>query len=310
MRRPQSIDTYIGQSGLKPILQAEIKAAQKGGKTFRHTLLYGSAGCGKSSLAGVIAKTLNYEVVQLCASKEWTPTRIANMLLELPIPGYGPGGVRQSANAPRYVIIFDELHALPSTSYEALYHPLEDQECYHQTGVSWLPDFCMIGCTTAPHDLPKPLRDRFALQFRVTLYTPTELAQIVANQFPVDDVLALEIGKRSRGVPRIALNYAESVINYGGLSYFDAVSVDSVGRTPLDREYMAILDKLGRPVSIRTLASMLSEEVSVLQEIVEPFLLTIGDLEITPKGRTRLGAEVGQIRGPKTVDTIVSKLLR
>jgi Holliday junction DNA helicase RuvB len=310
MRRPQDLSTYVGQSELKPILEAEIKAAQKGGKTFRHALLYGSAGCGKSSLGRVISNTLGYQTIQICASKDWTPSRIAQMFLELPIPGYGPGGVRQSANAPRYCIIVDEIHAMPSTSYESLYHPLEDQECYHQTGVSWLPDFCMIGCTTSPSSLPKPLRDRFPLHFRVGLYQPVELAQILTNQFPIDQKTALEIGKRSRGVPRVAINYAESVLNYGGLDYFTAVNIDDMGRTPLDRAYLEVLDRIGRPASIRTIGSMLAEEVSVLQELVEPFLLSIGDLQITPKGRARLGYETNQVRGPKVDNDVVDKLLR
>jgi len=309
MRRPQDLKSYVGQSSLKPILEAEIRAAQQGGKTFRHALLYGSAGCGKTSLGRVIANSLGYNTVQICASKEWTPSKIAQLLLELPIPGYGPGGVRQSINAPKYAIIVDEIHAFPSTSFESLYHPLEDQECYHQAGVSWLPDFCMIGCTTSPHSLPKPCRDRFPLHFRVGLYTSDELAQIITNQFPIDRDTALEIGKRSRGVPRVAINYADSVLNYGGLHYFTAVNIDEMGRTPLDRAYLEVLDKIGRPASIRTIGSMLSEEVSVLQELVEPFLLSIGDLQITPKGRARLGFETNNIRGPK-VEDVVSKLLR
>lgn len=288
-KRPQTLKEYIGQDRIRPLIAAELQAARKRHRPFRHTLLFGSPGLGKTSLAAVIANEMGAVLMPHTAKAEWKSDRVRAMLLGLPIEGYGKGGQRMGG--AQYVIFMDECHKLPD--FESWYKPLEDREIDDRGGVSWLPEFTFIGATTDLWKVPKPFRDRCSFQIHLEPYTVDNLVQIIRFNYPhISPDMATEAAKRSRNTARIAIDYAESVMLYG-IEYFDMIGVDERGLTPLDRAVLKALQESDRPLSLNSLASMVGEATpQVIAEIVEPYLLSLGLIQRTNRGR--VPAEIGR----------------
>lgn len=297
MKRPNNLSEFVGQKKLKQILAAEIQAARTNNKPLRHMLLGGMAGTGKTSLASVVSNELGYVFKPYTASKDWTPARITKELLELDTTGYTDKGVR-TKSAKIYCLFFDECHRMPTSSWESWYSALEDCQVYHAGGISWLPYFTWIGATTSVN-LPKPLRDRIGMQFRLEPYTVDDLVTIIRANYPkLDMSIYKAIATRSRSTPRIALQYTESYMNYGGMEVFDLMGIDAEGLGNLDRAYLGALKTAGRPLSLSTLASMLREDSDTLAETVEPVLLEKGLVYLSSKGR-ELAEKKSTVRGAR-----------
>lgn len=298
-RRPQSLAEYIGQRRVKTILELELS---KGNRP-RHSLVFGRQGLGKTSLGTAFAKDAGLEFVHWQATAAMTPKKLAQDLYDLPVTGYDKDGT-PGPDAVRYCLFIDEIHAMPSGSFEVLYSPMEDRELRPDpsNGTSWLPLFTLIGATTDPNLLPGPFADRFPLKLRLDPYTAEDLAEMVLAKFEaLSASQALEVAKRSKGSARQAVDYAESVVLHG-LEVFDLYEVDPEGWTPLDRAVIAALRKANRPLSLSTLAAMVRENPATIRDVVEPALLSAGLLEIGPRGRYAVGfddpaASRGGLRG-------------
>lgn len=287
-----ALDHIIGQERVKRLILKEW--ASKG--LFRHTILFGPAGLGKTTLARAIADLTGSEFVPHTATAAWDARKIESELMSLDTTGYKEGGIAD-IGAKRYVFFVDEVHLV--RSFEPFYEPLSTLQVVQSSGgYAWIPDTTFVFATSKMNRLPKPFRDRCPLLLRVDPYSEADLTAIVRRKFPMLEIEeAAEIARRSRGTARMALNYAESVIRHGGLGYFDDAEIDERGLTPLDRQYMDLLRRSDRPLSASTLASMLGESKDTLAEIVEPFLLSLGMIEITTKGRV----PANNLRGPRTV---------
>jgi Holliday junction DNA helicase RuvB len=280
LTRPRTLSSYIGQDALKPILSHEITQA-KAGRTLPHMLLHGPAGLGKTSLASVIANEAGYTFVATGEASTLTPSALYRWLLQLPTPCYDRAGHRTSPQAPVYLIFIDEIHTLPSP--EALYEAMEDCQISDRGRVSWLPDFCLIGATTDRYKLKKPLIDRFGLEFRLESYTLTQLQQIIKNAYPSLSLSEVQgVAARSRGTARVALKYGGRVADHG-LGFFDAQGIDEIGLTQLDHRYLECL-RFGT-VALNTLSSRLGMSPQDIQKEVEPYLLSLGMIAITGRGR-------------------------
>lgn len=294
--RPQNMSEFIGQSGIRPVLENSIALAKAGKRLFGPALFYGGPGLGKSSLAACVSNETGTKLLTYTGGKDWTGVRLQRELLNLDVRGYGPGGVWQEG-AIRYTLFFDEIHAIHSSAFDALLSPIENQEVHDCGVIYWLADIQWIFATTAPARLPKPFLDRLILQLHLEPYTPDELYQIVRRVHPnmLSETIS-EITQRSCGVARLALNYAASIADYpGGLEWFDIMHIDSSGLGKFHRAYLAVLEAAGnRPVSLSQLASVLRESSAVIQ-MTEEELLRQGRISISPGGR----ALVTAARGPK-----------
>ncbi len=278
-----NLKDYVGQEHIKPLLLAEIRAAKNGNKTLRHGLLFGPSGLGKTTLARVLAGELGYYFATLSA-EECTPKAVQSFMLRRSTVGYSKGGAPIGTTFAKHLVFVDEAHKMPN--FEAWYDALQDRQIAHNGGVSWLPMFTFLGATNKPEGLPKPFVDRCPLQYTLRGYSVTEYSAIIRGRFPaLSDEIASEIGKRSRNSARLALSFAESVINYGGLEFFEMAGIDGEGLTELDRAYIAALANATSPMGLNTLASILRQEPRTISEVVEPHLLSLGKLEITAKGR-------------------------
>lgn len=292
VKRPESLRAYVGQERAKQIIRAELE----GGAMPRHILLYGKAGLGKTSLAGVIAREAGLSFVQWQASKLMSPRWLSTSLMGLCVDGYCPGGT-PGEGAKRYLVFIDEIHELPV--FETLYPCLEDRVLNPDPngGVSWLPYICFVVATTNPNLLPKPFADRFPLKLRLDPYTVEDLTSMAVKAFPgLAKGDAAQIAQRSRGTARYCVNLAESVLRHG-LGYFDLMGIDGLGCTELDRLVLDTLKRAGRPLSLSTLANMVQEDAATIRDVVEPFLITLGLMEITPKGRQATGVVATGSRG-------------
>lgn len=294
MNRPQNLKSYVGQSRIKALIDAELK----GGAFPRHILLYGLPGLGKTSLAGVVAHEAGIRFINWKASREMTPRKLTGDLFQLSVNGYDAGGQPVGPACDKYLVFIDEIHDLPS--FEVLYTALEDRTLNPDPHgkVSWLPLICFVVATTNPNALPKPFRDRFPLKFRLDPYTAGDLVDMIGSHFgsSVPKKTAREIATRSRGNARDCINYTESVLRHG-LEYFDLMEIDAAGLTALDRAVLDALRSAGRPLSLNTLAAMVREDPATVRDVVEPALLTAGLMEITSRGRQAVGLNYGGSRG-------------
>jgi Holliday junction DNA helicase RuvB len=296
--RPANLSEYIGQSDIRPVLENAIRLAKTGKRLFPNTLLYGGPGLGKSSLAAVLAREAGLILLNYTAGKDWTGVRLKHELLNLNVKGYGPGGKWQ-AGAPRYLLFVDEVHCFHSTAYEALYSPLEDLEVHDNGTVYWLPDTSFVFATTKPSTLPKPFLDRLSLQLHLSPYSVEELGQIIRRLHPgMTPGVVAEVAKRSCGVARLAINYAQSVEDYpGGLDWFSIMKIDEAGLNEWHRRYLEVLERAdGRPVSLTALASVLRETPDVVK-MLEEELVRQDRIIVTAHGRLLAGVIEG--RGPK-----------
>jgi Holliday junction DNA helicase RuvB len=314
--RPQSLADFVGQERVKEQLAVALDAAKARGEALDHVLLAGPPGLGKTSLAQIVRKELGVGIRQIAGPALERKGDIAAILTAL---------------EERDVLFVDEIHRLNRAVEEILYPALEDfrldivvgQGPAARTLTLDLPPFTLIGATTRTGLLTTPLRDRFGLTFRLDLYTHDELASIVRRSARILDVeiegeAAEEIARRARGTPRIANRILRRVRDVAEVRHAGAITtaiaeealelleVDGTGLERFDRELLrAVVEKFGGgPVGLSTLAVALGEEAETIEDVYEPYLLQLGFLQRTPRGRivTELGREhVGAAREASTL---------
>ena len=295
--RPKSLDDFIGQQNVRAQLQVFLGAARKLGKSLDHTIFYGNPGLGKTTLAQIMAAELGVNIVTITGPMLERPGDLAAIL----------------TNLSRNDILFvDEIHRMPITVEEVLYPAMEDfkldivvgQGPAATTVKMPLDRFTLVGATTRMGLVSSPLRSRFGIVLHLDFYSPEDLARIVLRsagilQIGIDEEGALEIGRRSRGTPRIANRHLRRVRDYA-LEEGSAVitkevadraltrmNVDSEGLDQMDRRLLAVLINHyeGGPVGIKTLAVACSEDVRALEDVYEPYLIQQGFLKRTTRGR-------------------------
>ena len=295
--RPQSLKEYVGQSELKRNLEVFIGAAKHREETIDHILLYGPPGLGKTTLANVIANEMHAHLRMINGPAIEKSGDLASILSTL---------------EPGDILFIDEIHRLPKVVEEVLYGAMEDFKLSiiipREGGASTLnldlPPFTLIGATTRAGDLTAPLRARFGITEKLNYYTQKEIGDIVKRTARVfkteisEDATKL-LAERSRGTPRIAnrlfrrvrdfANYKgkDSISKEDALEALNALKVDCLGLDDVDVKYLeAIIDRFhGGPVGLETVASSIGEEVMNLEDVYEPYLLQIGMINRTPRGR-------------------------
>ncbi len=295
--RPKRLNEYIGQEKAKGNLEVFIQAAKMRNEPLDHVLLHGPPGLGKTTLSGIIANEMGVNIRITSGPAIEKPGDLAALLTNL---------------GENDILFVDEIHRLNRAVEEILYPAMEDYaiDIIIGKGPSAnsirldLPKFTLIGATTRAGQLSAPLRDRFGVTLRLELYTPAELAQIVTRSagildVPIEDEGAMEIAKRSRGTPRIANRMLRRVRDFaqvmaGGVitrgvadRALTALEVDYLGLDSIDRRMLrAIIENYnGGPVGLETLAATINEEAVTLEDVYEPYLMQMGFLTRTPRGR-------------------------
>ncbi|MDY9921929.1 MAG: Holliday junction branch migration DNA helicase RuvB [Synergistota bacterium] len=295
--RPQALDEFIGQSGLKDKLTIFMTASLQRSEPLDHTLFYGPPGLGKTTLAGIIAKEMKGNLRVTTGPALERAGDLAAILSNI---------------QPNDVLFIDEIHRMSAHIEEILYPAMEDFSLSIIVGKGplarsirlSLPKFTLIGATTRLGLLTSPLRARFGIVEQLHLYSPDELTSIVKRGAEVlgvnvSDEAAVEIGLRSRGTPRVALRLLKRVRDVAEVKKVDIVErelskfaldmlgVDSEGLDEGDRKFLMALVELfdGGPVGLSTLAAALNEDTQTIEDIYEPYLIQKGLLERTPRGR-------------------------
>lgn len=295
--RPQTLDEYIGQDNLKDNLRIFIQAAQQRNESLDHVLLYGPPGLGKTTLAYILASEMHTHARTVSGPAVEKAGDLAAIL---------------SVLEPGDILFIDEIHRLPRTVEEVLYSAMEDFYLDVMVGKDAearslrldLPPFTLVGATTRAGDLSAPLRDRFGIVSKLEYYTNEQLAQIVTRTAKVlgstiDDDAVMEVARRSRGTPRIAnrllrrIRDFAQVFNEGNITKeiardaLDRLHVDSLGLDEVDLRYLrGIINRFnGGPVGLESLANAISEEATTLEDVYEPYLIQIGFINRTSRGR-------------------------
>ena len=295
--RPKNLNEYIGQTKVKENMKIYIEAAKKREEPLDHVLLYGPPGLGKTTLANIISHEMNSNLKITSGPAIEKPGDLAALLTNL---------------SEFDVLFIDEIHRLSKSVEEILYPALEDftLDIIIGKGPSArsirldLPKFTLIGATTRAGALTTPLRDRFGIVERLELYNAEELTTIVKRSsnildIPIDNDAAIEIAKRSRGTPRIANRLLKRVRDYASVLgngtitleiakiALNKLDIDDMGLDAIDRRILdTLIEKYkGKPVGIETLATTLGEEITTIEDVYEPYLIQIGYISRTPRGR-------------------------
>lgn len=311
--RPHSINEYIGQKKVKENLTVFIEAARLRKEPLDHVLLYGPPGLGKTTLAGIIANEMGVNIRITSGPAIEKPGDLAALLTNL---------------AQHDILFIDEIHRLSRSVEEILYPAMEDYalDIIIGKGPSArairldLPKFTLIGATTRAGQLTNPLRDRFGVVSRLEIYEEEELQQIIVRSagilnIPIEPSGALELASRSRGTPRIANRLLKRVrdfaqVQYNGIitkevaqSALNRLEIDRIGLDKIDkRMLLAIIESFGGgPVGLETLAAMIGEDVSTIEDVYEPYLLQKGFISRTPRGRIATKVAYDYLGIPKLV---------
>ena len=298
--RPKTLDAYVGQSKVKENLTVYMNAAKKRGEVLEHVLLYGAPGLGKTTLAHIIAGQMGGQLKMTSAPAIERSGDLASILTNL-----NEGDV----------LFIDEIHRLNHSVEEILYSAMEDYALDIIVGKGpsarnirfSLKKFTLIGATTRAGMISNPLRDRFGITCRLEMYTPDELKEIVTRSartlgIAIDDEAATEISKRSRGTPRIANRLLKRVRDFSTVSGSASITlkdarfalgrmeIDELGLDEVDRNLLKsmIVKFDGKPVGLETLAATINEDAGTIEDVYEPYLLQLGFIARTPRGRVIL----------------------
>jgi len=299
--RPKTFAEFLGQETSKRSLQVYVRGALSRGEPLDHVLLAGPPGLGKTTLAGILAAEMGARLVVVNAPSVKTKGELASLLTSL----------RRGD-----ILFLDEIHSLNAKIEEVLYPAMEDLRLEVVAGnralTIRLEPFTLIGATTRAGMLQRPLRDRFGVTVEMQPYTVEELSRIAMESsrklgVPCDADGAAEVARRSRGTPRVANRILRRVRDFAHaaghrtanrdiVAYTcDQLGIDRAGLDKASRRYLQILAERGVPTALKTLTALLGESQDVVEEVVEPGLMRLGFVEVTPRGRTATPAGLAHL---------------